>query len=165
MVLFSDTINLDEITRDSMSTLNRVFDDLRLPSVNNTNFNQELSCLQESLNAWQIRCERSVAKVLRSAKACSDCFHCFNYCLQVIQLFSILKKTCSRLAMSLDLDCDSNLLFQYSSPYVLAHQISDFAWYVTLNYGSSAFLRYISSDKCFFKSFSFLNQFCFQNNE
>ena len=74
-------MKLDEITRESMSTLNRIFDDLRAFLLSaNTNNNQKLRFLQECLNAWLIRCKRSVTKVFRSAKACSDCFHCWRAC-------------------------------------------------------------------------------------
>ena len=48
MTLFSDTMILDEIARDSMSTLNRLSDDIRafLISATNTNINQELRSLR-----------------------------------------------------------------------------------------------------------------------
>ena len=78
-------MNLDEITRDYMSTLNRIFDELRgsLLSTTNSSSNQEIRSLQEVVNAWQIRCKRSVAKLLRKAKSCTDCSHCWRaYCVE-----------------------------------------------------------------------------------
>ena len=73
-------MNLDEITRDCMSTLNRIFDELRaaLLSTTNSSNSQEIRSLQEVVNAWQIRCKRSVAKVLPTAKSCTDCSHCWR---------------------------------------------------------------------------------------